>query len=696
MKGVASVLESVTVYRQGAICVRTAQVVGGAVEGSQIRVVGLPLVAIATSLRARVTGDDAVHVLDVRAGFEVELGEQTDLAAEVRALEEATAQSLVTALAISRLERELAELGGLLPEFREPRRREGPRPAPVEAMLALAEFVDQRTEALHASRRKLAIELEDASERERTCAARLREAGAAARTSRATITRAAIVTLTMTPRHDCTLAIEYEVSGARWLPTYQLALGDAGQGRLAMRASIAQRTGEDWSSVRLALGTASLRRRTRVPELRALRVGRAQPEPQSAGWREVPQGLDTLFADYDAAKLQQPAKPVVPPRPPPRAAVHAPLPAVPQPAPMAAFASFGAPGAGAAPTAMPQSARAPMPRMSAPMPSRAAAMESSAEQDDEGAFHNLESTGTDLSLPPQPVGPSDALLDYEGLQLQGPATGSRGRLAPAPHEALVFAAGVHIEIDVVLAAVSRAQRSAAEIAGLPPPRNCTAATAQDGFDYRFDAPAPADVPSTGAWTNVAVMDCEVACIPRYVCVPAMDPAVYRTLEIENRSAHALLPGPLDVSRGGQFLLTTTLAAVGPHARGRRVGLGVEESIKVARNTRFAESSGGLFGGQSVLAHEIDIAIDNRLGAEIDLEVRERVPVVDANEKDLKLEEHEAEPPWTAVDQPEDGVLVHGLRRWRLKVAPRAKARLLAKYTVRIPADRTLVGGNRRS
>jgi uncharacterized protein (TIGR02231 family) len=293
--------------------------------------------------------------------------------------------------------------------------------------------------------------------------------------------------------------------------------------------------------------------------------------------------------------------------------------------------------------------------------------------------------------------PSHDLLDYAGLRMQGPDAGAqRGRLLPAPSWSLGVAVGVHVRVEVITALIEHARREADAVGHLPLPRDFIAVTAQDRFDYRFEARAPADVPSTGTWVGVAVADCDLELRPRYVCVPAVESQVYRTLELHNRTATALLPGPVDVVREGQFLLTTQLPPIPPGADGRRIGLGVEESIKVARNTRFNETTGGLFGGSAVLPHEISIELDNRLGVPAEIEVRERVPVVSADEKDLEVKEHDVEPPWTVVDTPIDGVLVHGLRRWRVTVPPRQKTTLTAKFTIRMPGDRMLVGGNRRS
>lgn len=99
------------------------------------------------------------------------------------------------------------------------------------------------------------------------------------------------------------LELEYGVPGAVWVPGYRLTYRqDGDDGRLVLRASVAQRTGEDWTGVRVAFATADLRRRTDLPVLRSIRIGRRQPAPAPSGWREPPRGLADLFADYDAAR----------------------------------------------------------------------------------------------------------------------------------------------------------------------------------------------------------------------------------------------------------------------------------------------------------------------------------------------------------------------------------------------------------
>ncbi|HET6582824.1 MAG TPA: DUF4139 domain-containing protein, partial [Nannocystaceae bacterium] len=714
---VTSTLESVVIYREGAICTRTTAVAPPA--GQRVRIVGLPLALGAASLRAFVrSGPPSLRVLDVRAAFDVELLEEIDVAEESRLLEVARDAHARLQLRFERLEQEIAELRGLAPRFLEPRRGDPPREAPVAAMLELAELVDGRLAVRLEARRTLARELEDAAREEQLRVRRLAEASSAKTTSRARVTRAAIVTLSDALVQPIALALEYQIAAARWAPSYRLRLDEDGKGgRLAMRAAIAQATGEDWTDVAISLSTAALARRTDLPELRALRIGRSQPEPPRAGWREPPPGLDALFDAYDGARaLRQPPRPRDRTRSTTTATSAPPRPSAPPPP--GGVAGFGRPSPPPPPAAAPMaplgaiaaSAPAPMrasmdqlqtktasPRAGLTQAGAARSRDAMLEQRQDLADDERLASAFAIPTPATPV-PDAAALDYDRLTMTGPdpSAGPRGRLVPAPSFALGVFVGVSVQIDVVIALVEQANQRAHALAALPVPPGSIRVASVDEFDYRYDCATPLDVPSTATWVTVPVMDCRVGLRPRFVCVPSVEAKVYRTLEIANDTAHALLPGPVDVGRGEQFLLTTSLPPVPPGAKTERLGLGVEEALEVARKTTFKETSGGLLGGSTVLPHEVSIEIDNRLAVPADLEVRERIPVVAGDEKDIKIEEQDVRPAWETVDEPLDGVLVPGTRRWRVTIPARDKTTLVAQFAIRIPADRVLVGGNRRT
>lgn len=737
---ITSELQTVTIYREGAVCTRRAK---AARVGTEVRVVGLPMSLIAGSVRGRVvTGPVGLRVLDVRPGFDVEFGEAVDESAEVKARDAAKIEVARLELRFNRFDAELRELQTLKPLPFEPKEGDAPRPAPVEATLAMTAFVDERMKQLLIDKRSVEKELKDAREELQLRERRLAEASAEKRTSKAKVTRAIVLSMSQQAEGPIELEVEYQVPGVRWVPNYTLRLekGFVG-GKLRMRASVAQNTGEDWKGVALSLSTATLLRRTDVPEIKSLRIGRTQPAAPKPGFRAPPPGLDELFAGYDAMSHQLPP---APPPPPPK--VPPPPPPVRRPAPndfqqkeakkrleveeemMEPAAELDAPM-----PARTRTASKPMAPGAAPMPApmmppmqamakrggggvlggmaRAAvgavgavgsAVMSRDEDEggDDGFADKLEQespTGSQYAPVIPTYTPAEGLLDYDRLRMPGAeVAGARGKLSQVSEFDAVFAVGVTVQVDVLLAVLSLWQQRTSMVQSLTLPPRCTMVASFDSFDFRYDCVAPVDVPSTGQWSTVPVMECQVGLTPQYVCVPAVEPKVYRTLAISNASTTALLAGPVEVSVGDEFLMTSTMPAIPPGANTERLGLGVEEAIKVARKTNFAETTGGFLGGSTVLKHDVDIEVNNRLASVANLEVRERVPQVPLSEKDIKVEEAEVKPAWGKVAGPVDGVVTEGLRRWHVTVPPGGRTTLTASFLVRIPADKMLVGGNRRN
>uniref|UniRef100_UPI0015866CE1 DUF4139 domain-containing protein n=1 Tax=Streptomyces sp. TRM64462 TaxID=2741726 RepID=UPI0015866CE1 len=304
----ASSLDAVVVYAQGAVCRRLAR--GSVPPDGRVRVTGLPRSLDPGSLRARVLGAPGVRVTEARVDVEAEplgtgpgTGTPHEWEREVERLRDAYAA------AQGRRDRQMSlidEVRALQP-VPPARRREDPhRRTPADAWLELADFVDERLTRLHTR----LVELEEAlrrAEHELTVAAdRLARASTDAPSAHVRTTVSAVLTLDGTldgtgdAEAELELELEYGVPGAVWVPAYRLThrQGDD-SGRLVLRASVAQRTGEDWAGVRIALATADLRRRTDLPRLRSVRIGRRQPVPAPSGWREPPAGLADLFTGYD-------------------------------------------------------------------------------------------------------------------------------------------------------------------------------------------------------------------------------------------------------------------------------------------------------------------------------------------------------------------------------------------------------------
>lgn len=747
MRVVPSILESVTVHAEGALCTRAF--VLSPEQGhlpDKVRIQGLPLALRTHTLRARVVeGPSGLLVRDLRPAFEVRLPSESDLPAEQHALEAAEAALSDVHGRLDRVRVELEAMQRLTPVFPPARKGQPPREAPLSAMLSLAGFVDSEMAALLSQRLELERQHRDATAEVELRRRRVQELSSALSGDRAQLFRAAQLTLSgpLPANTDARLVLEYAVSGARWVPTYDLRLPRTlEEGTLRMRAAVLQRTGEDWTGVRLSVSTADLERRAEVPELKSLRIGRSQPPPARSGWREAAPGLDELFAGYDAVGappatallMPEPILPQMPkddafdeggapeadedsyeeessfggaPGAPPRPVAAAPSMSMPPPPPRRP----GAPRVGGHGTSAPRGGSATgeiaipqeVMRNMAPSPKGGRMMERAKKRKAEVAFDDAPMA--DMSMPAEKefaedgLEPAEGLLDYESLTLAPPgAPAHRGRLRPRPAhvtQAMLALSAVRVQVDVVsLVAVAMASADAVNVLSPPiwavPPRESAR-----HFDARFDAEANADVPSDGAWHTVPMLTLPVEFKAEYVSVPSVEPRVFRTVRLDNPTPHPLLAGPVDVTLEDEFLMTSPLPTMGP-GETQRLGLGVEEALQVARNTRFDEATGGMFGNSTVLTHHVSVELANHLNRPVTIAVSERVGAVPESQKDIKVEETEVVPPWHKPTPIPGEAAVEGERVWRVNIPAGEKRSLKATWIVKLPASKMLLGGNRRT
>jgi len=532
------------------------------------------------------------------------------------------------------------------------------------------------------------------------------------------------------------------VPGACWAPVYTVKLDDGMSGAaLAARAVVAQNTGEDWTAVAMTLSTAEATAWTELPELASIRIGRAQPRAPKLGWRPPPSGVDELYRDWDrafASRVQvvgaaSITTEVTTPMPIAAAGPRGGLQqdqdeefddtetlvdrkvAMPPPPPAAQAMTLRAPGAPMQPAPMPVSA-APRSRAAGPVSAAAAVFAAPVavaktlaakkkgapareERDTEPMFMELEKAAAPRE--PEEAGETrvgDELLRYGDLRMPAAGAARRGHLVPAGRSTIYLELLVEQRVQLrfdVMTAIERARQRASEVANRLP-AGCQLAWS-DAFDYAYPAAARVDVPSDGDFHSIPLADRRTGCEPRYVVVPRESTDVFRTASVENPLEAPLLPGPIDVYLRGDFLLTSRVDFTAP--RGRfALGLGVEQAIKVARNTRFREEAAGLMGGALLLQHQISVEVRNNLPRPAPIEVRERVPVTIEGDDDVEVKLGSASPAWEEWKQDKESpgeAELKGGRCWRVTVPAGGKQELRAEYEVRISSKQELVGGNRR-
>ena len=504
------------------------------------------------------------------------------------------------------------------------------------------------------------------------------------------------------PAFEISYAVPY---AAKWWPIYTLRLTDGGErATLTMEALVAQRTLEDWTDVQVGLSTSEIIFDATLPRLASLRLGKRQSPPRT-GFREPPGGLDRLFESYDAfmGRREPPASqsttrqmPKLPPLPQAAPAPYAPPPSAsyamaPMDQPEAAFDDDEPSGEFLRREVSPpvQMQMATYSAAAAPMRKRAsivgavggmvsAGLEAAGE-----LFEGAPGGGGGFGGPrgaaaptPEPsFEPTEDWLEFDSLVLGGADESPRGRLRKR-------AGGWQLPTSELY----DAQESARRLSLVDP------AVSRGLFDYRYDAEGAARIPADGRLHRFELTTAQAPSRLVWRTVPVEDPQVYREAEFDNPFVSPLLAGPIDVFSEGQLVTTTHVDRVAAGGS-MRVGLGVDERIRVARNVRMTEESAGLLGGKRELRHAVEIELRSALGFESRIEVFDRIPVSD--DENVNVEMLSAEPSPVDYDQKELSSPIKGGKKWSLRLDAGSRRKIEYSYCITLRSKDEIVGGNRR-
>jgi hypothetical protein len=738
MPVVESRIDTVTLYQQGARVTRllTLDCPGGQ-PPAELEIARLPLALFDPTVRVRVLSTDNPQAdlasTQVRVGLWVPPREAPIETVDQAALRTLRQQVRTVESQIKQRDWEAGVLANIqVPGRPKPEEGKPPPPSPLGARMALEQFSHDGLQSRVVEVRTLREQLRKLNEEVAVLEQKIAQASTARQVTAKDLYKSVHVQL----RHGggtlsrAQLSLEYFIPGARWAPSYQCRLSrDCRQVELVMRALICQHSGEDWSGVKLVLSTAAPMTWTELPELSSIRIGRAQPMPPArTGFRPPPQGAASLFADYDRERyallrrLPEPLTYTFPALASPMdiealpAFASAPpavggdfrsigsMPSEPEGMVMAAamdmddeavmeksavFAEEAAPPPAPAAVAY-RTMAAPPP---APAPMRASASMSRSESAKKGARPTVRPGAAS----PTQVGLETVVFTHLRLASASDTT-QRNRLQPMDARRFYLETLSRFSVEVtfdVMAVVAEAEIRARSASNGAAPGGATDVKGLNShFDFSYTAESTVDVPSDGVFHSVAIGSRTGEASVLYVAVPREEPHVYRQAEVKNPLPAPMLAGPAEVYVGGEYVLSTTLPTVAP--RGDfKLGLGVEQAIRCARNTHFREArSGTKIVATTELWHDLTIDLVNNLDREIACEVRERIPQPAAN-AEVVVEEGTVTPAWEPYTQEERGTPLEGGRRWRLSVPANSTRQLAAQYVVKLYANNELDGGNRR-
>ncbi len=214
------------------------------------------------------------------------------------------------------------------------------------------------------------------------------------------------------------------------------------------------------------------------------------------------------------------------------------------------------------------------------------------------------------------------------------------------------------------------------------------------FDYTYQAEGRIDLVSDGQFHSVAIASRNTDVNLHYVAVPRESTSVFCIAQLRNPLQAPLLAGSADIYVDGEYILGSEIKTV-PAAGEMKLGLGVEQGIKVARNTNYHETrSNWSLVSLNLLHHQIKIDLANRLNRLVKIEVRERIPIADRNVK-VDIEIDRVAPEWEEYNQKERNLIIKGGYRWQIDLPAKEETTLEVDYTIKTFVDKELIGGNRR-
>ncbi len=695
-----STITSVCVFRTGAQVQRTASITI-ANETAQLfcKIGHLPMSMNDQSLRFSVTKGKGAYISDFSVNLEAPnrfLRDSDELRLEIKELRR---QRVLIEHKESGLTDEINELKDLTIRPRPLGSRRPPPPSPYEQRL---EFMTFRTDQLSQLTGELVALREDLKAAKR----RLKELQEKFKRSSSDrvpepneFKKAVHITLSSDAEslpQSIELRMDYQIPGARWVPAYVMNLTEnITHGHLALRAVVCQSTGEDWKNISLRLSTAFPLAWHDLPKLKSRRIGQKQSQPPG-GWQASSPSPDKLFKDFDHKFRPEAIEPV------PRI-----LEAAPQPEPEPFEAETVAAENlftdqilhdGLLPA---KNARLPEKpiistkgidktrKLSRPRPDVVSSAKYSAYRRQIASSASTPPTRIE-ALPTDP----EPFWDYCRLRLSAPDDPKRGALHMIDELEVYYERLVQERISVaqIKGIVEGAVDLEKQCLRSPIPERHQIPTDLDGFDVIYDADLPVDIPSDSTFHSIPLCGASLQMDPLYVCAPRELQKAFRTVRVTNPFSAPLLSGPIDVYIDNDYLLTAALS-VTPQEGRLSVGLGIEESINIARNCRFREESSGLMKGDNDLIHHITIDVTNHLPTAITLELRERIPTVPEDEKLIKVNIGATTPPWKPFQQKDPEL--DGGYCWIVEMAPGEFRQFTTSYTINIPSKNILVGGNRR-
>ena len=209
-----------------------------------------------------------------------------------------------------------------------------------------------------------------------------------------------------------------------------------------------------------------------------------------------------------------------------------------------------------------------------------------------------------------------------------------------------------------------------------------------GFDYVYEAPLRASVPSDASGLLVPLDARTFKVTTFYEATPSLSETAYLKASVKNGGRLPILAGPANVFVNGSFAGDAQLRTTGPGGD-LELPLGADEDIRLTRTVIPLTKKEGVFIKDDVTEYEVKIEVGNYKSRAVTVRVIDQIPKSNNEKIAVKLLSTSITPKrplGKAADKKDSRMDGDGLMYWHLDI-PRGKTKTLTfRYRIARPAD----------
>ncbi len=193
----------------------------------------------------------------------------------------------------------------------------------------------------------------------------------------------------------------------------------------------------------------------------------------------------------------------------------------------------------------------------------------------------------------------------------------------------------------------------------------------------YRVPGTQTIPSAERPRRVGISEGRFPAVFTYICLPKLAPNAFLRAAARNNTANQLLTGPVNVFLSGDFVGRSVTTSVSP-GQEFSVDLGIDERMKVKRESIIDKSSTTFFSKKLVLSQGFKITVENYTGSAQTIRVFDQIPV--SQDASIEVKSFRAS---IAPTEQKEGT---GELEWRTTLRPGDKFIVEFQYEVVFPEE----------